>query len=71
MVSLLDKEIPFKCAECGHEVRQSIRWMKTHDRIVCPGCGTGIKLDSGNLIRGAEEAQSLLDGLAKKITIKL
>jgi hypothetical protein len=33
----LDREIPIRCLECGHETRQSLRWLidKTVD---CRGC---------------------------------
>jgi len=66
-----DKSITFKCPKCGYEITQTIGWLKDHDRIECPGCGVGIKLDTRDLARGTEEAQKSLDRFPKSITIKL
>lgn len=65
-----NKSVKFKCPKCGYEMSQTIGWLETNNRITCAGCGVGIRLDTGDLIRGAEKAQEAIDGLPKSIKVK-
>jgi predicted RNA-binding Zn-ribbon protein involved in translation (DUF1610 family) len=62
--------IRFQCPQCGHELTQSIGNLKSNERMVCPGCGVGININTNRLANAAEEIQKAMDKVPPEITIK-
>ncbi len=46
--------IAIKCPKCGHKTEQTVRWLKTNDEFVCPGCGGLVKIDGPAFIKEIE-----------------
>lgn len=63
MGAIDDRTIDFKCAKCGHEMRERIGWLKSQDSVACPHCGAAINIDTKNLAREANQAQEAIDRL--------
>jgi transcription elongation factor Elf1 len=56
-----DKNVTFKCPKCGHEIRETIGWLKSHESMSCSGCGATIHLDTKELVSGAEKAEKAIN----------
>jgi transcription elongation factor Elf1 len=63
-------EIEFQCPSCGHELKQTVAGLKAERRMICPGCGIGINIDTDKLANAAEEMQKAIDKTPSEITIK-
>ena len=59
-----DKPWPFTCAHCGEHFQKQIGWLKTHDAIRCPTCGTSHKYRREELgLKFTEARNGLYDPL--------
>lgn len=68
-MSLFDKaEIAIPCPQCGHESKKTIGWMKSHENMQCPGCGSVITLDSAELKKGIASAEKSLKDFGKNLS---
>jgi len=70
MVGVDFHEIRFQCPNCGHDLKQTIGWLKTNEHMRCPGCGIGINIDTNRLAKATEEIQKALEKIPPEITIK-
>lgn len=65
-----DQSISITCRSCGKETRKKLAWLKTHDKLVCPGCKAVIRLEAKKALAAIDRAEkSALRALGK--TIKL
>lgn len=62
--------VKFQCPNCGYELEQSIRRLKSSDHMRCSGCGVGINIDTNRLANAAEEIQKAIEKVPQEITIK-
>jgi predicted RNA-binding Zn-ribbon protein involved in translation (DUF1610 family) len=70
MPDIDSSEIEFQCPSCGHELKQTVAGLKAERRMICPGCGIGINIDTDKLANAAEEMQKAIDKTPSEITIK-
>ena len=62
--------IQFQCPNCGHDLEQTIGRLKASKHMTCPGCGTGINIDTDRLANAADEIERALGKSPPEITIK-
>lgn len=60
-MKLDNDEMQLPCGECGHEVTQTIAWIKSHDKLICPVCGAETALDREKFLADIENVEKLLD----------
>ncbi len=63
-------QIRFQCPKCGHDLEQTLRWLKMNKHMTCSGCGVGINIDTDRLSKAVAEIQRALDKVPPEITIK-
>src|SRR5947209_20401642 len=63
-------EIEFQCPSCGNDLKQTIGQLKAEKHMTCPGCGTGINIDTDRLANAAEEIRKAIEKSPPEITIK-
>lgn len=69
MGTFFDKsEIPIKCANCSHVTPQKVSWIKTNSEFVCSNCGTTIRLQAEELLRGLDDAEGLINKFKSDIS---
>jgi transcription elongation factor Elf1 len=64
------QEVRFQCPNCGHDLRQTVGWLKANEHMACPGCGVGINIDTNRSANAADEIQKAIDKVPPEITIK-
>jgi transcription elongation factor Elf1 len=70
MADVDSNEIKFQCPNCGHDLQQTIGWLKTNEHMTCPGCNIGINIDTNRLAKATEEIQRAMEKIPAEITIK-
>jgi len=50
-----DASIDIPCPNCGHKNPKTIRWIKSHNELVCAGCNRTIALEKESLMRGLQQ----------------
>ena len=70
MTDVDSNEIKFQCPNCGHDLQQTIGWLKTNEHMTCPGCNIGINIDTNRLAKATEEIQRAMEKIPAEITIK-
>jgi DNA-directed RNA polymerase subunit RPC12/RpoP len=68
MTDVDSNEIEFQCLSCGNDLRQTIGQLKAEKRMICPGCGIGINIDTNRLANAAEEIQKAIEKSPPEIT---
>ena len=49
---------------CGNDLKQTIGKLKAEKRMICPGCGIGINIDTNRLANAAEEIQKAIEKIS-------
>jgi hypothetical protein len=62
--------ISFQCPQCGHDLQQTIGFLKANQRLMRSGCGVGISFDTAKLAQATEVLQGALEVVPNEITIK-
>jgi transcription elongation factor Elf1 len=70
MVGVESHEVRFQCPKCGHDLKQTIGRLKANEHMTCPGCDTGINIDTNRLAKATEEIRKAIDKIPSEITIK-
>lgn len=70
MTDVDSNEIKFQCPNRGHDLQQTIGWLKTNEHMTCPGCNIGINIDTNRLAKATEEIQRAMEKIPAEITIK-
>lgn len=65
-----EQSIDIPCPQCGHETKETIRWLRANADYVCAGCGRDIHLERDKLLRGLEDAQNQIADLVGRATRK-
>ena len=60
-------EVGVACPGCGHESKKQIGWLRTHDEMVCPGCGATVGLDDKDFRAGLDRADKALSDFKRKL----
>ena len=70
-------EISFQCPRCGHDLAETIGYLKANRQLLCGDCGVGINFDTDKLAKATdvlEEAkvalQAAAEAIPNEITIK-
>jgi rRNA maturation endonuclease Nob1 len=77
MASLLDKNVKLSipCQGCGKAIEETIARLEQNPTLVCPSCGTSIKIKADDLKRAMANVERELRDfgkqVSKKITIKI
>ena len=61
-------ELAIPCPQCGHEAEKTIGWLKSHEQMTSPGCGSVIALDSAELKKGIEAAEKSLRDFGRNLS---
>jgi predicted RNA-binding Zn-ribbon protein involved in translation (DUF1610 family) len=70
MADVDSNEIEFQCPNCGNDLKQTIGQLKAEKRMICPGCGIGINIDTNRLANAVEEIRTAIEKSPPEITIK-
>ncbi len=66
--SILDSaEIGVPCPGCGHETKKSVGWLRSHDELVCSGCGETIRLDDEGFRAGLDSADKAMGDFKRNL----
>ncbi len=60
-----DQIIGVTCTKCGNLIEQTIAWLKSNDKVICPGCGTDFTINSERLSAGLKKAEEAFSKLRK------
>lgn len=65
---MFDKaEIGIPCPGCGHKNPKTVAWIKTHDEMVCRGCGESVRIEADELIAGLKKADKAVADFRKSL----
>lgn len=62
-----NQTIGVTCPKCGNQIEQTIGWLKTNDKVACPGCRSELVIDSEKLFSGIEKAEKAVSKFRKSI----
>ncbi|MCD0160114.1 hypothetical protein IHN63_02210 [Deinococcus sp. 6YEL10] len=54
------------CPNCGHEVPQTLGWLKRSPEWVCVGCGRTVQLDAEQVARSVKEMEDAVADLQRE-----
>lgn len=60
-----NQTIGVTCPKCGNQIEQTIGWLKSNDKVICPGCGTDFTINSERLSAGLKKAEEAFSKLRK------
>lgn len=58
-------EIGIPCPKCSHKTNKTVAWIKSHDEMICEGCGSTVQVDSKKFLAGLKEADKAVADLRK------
>ena len=65
MKGMIDQvEISIPCPDCGKRAKKSMKWVQSHDVLVCE-CGTSIDLDKAEETQATRRLRKSLKRIAK------
>jgi transcription elongation factor Elf1 len=70
MAEISDHTIAFQCRECTHQMRQTVGWLKVNTVIVCPGCGSTIRLNADKLVESVKAMEQAFERQPRAIQIE-
>lgn len=62
-----NQTIGVTCPKCGNQIEQTVGWLKSNDKITCPGCSSVLVIDSEKLFAGIEKAEDAVAKFRKSI----
>lgn len=63
-----EQKVGVACPKCGHKTEKTIAWLKTHDKLICDGCGHNVIIKSEKLFAGIKEAEEAVAKFRKSIS---
>lgn len=52
-----NQTIGVTCPKCGNQIEQTIGWLKSNDKVICPGCNSDFAIDSEKFFAIIEKAE--------------
>ncbi|HRC61609.1 MAG TPA: hypothetical protein PLX85_00110 [Dehalococcoidia bacterium] len=65
------QELTVDCPKCSHQITKTLRSLRTHHEMDCPGCRATITLDTDGLNRGYQEALQSAREIDRKLSIPI
>jgi len=57
--------MPITCANCGHQVKKPIKWIRSNSSLQCEGCESDIELETEEFIAKVDRFEKLLKTLVE------
>jgi len=57
--------MPITCANCGRQVKKSIKWIRSNSSLQCEGCESDIKLETEEFKAEVDRFEKLLKALVE------
>jgi transcription elongation factor Elf1 len=66
--SLDDRDIKIiRCRYCGHEIRKTLTWMRSHTKFQCDGCGEEFSLEKKKIRKALDAVAKAIDELRERL----
>lgn len=62
-----NQTIGVTCPNCGNQIEQTIGWLKSNDKVTCPGCSSDLVINGEKLFAGIEKAEEAFSKLGNSV----